>query len=154
MSLYIFDKDLTLVQGSNGHAPNKIEDQHLFSGVAERCEELRNDGHILAVASNQGGVAYGILSENEAHELVQHAARLIGAVDYEVCTHHPRGKIPHYSIVCSCRKPAPGMILALIDRLNGTVEDTIFVGDAESDREAAEAAGVSFVYANEFFDLK
>lgn len=153
MALYIFDKDLTLVHGSNGHAPNRIEDQHLLPGVAERCAELKESGHQLAVASNQGGVAFGIFDEDNAHELVAHAADLIGAVDYEVCVHHPRGKLSQFAIECSCRKPNPGMILALISRLGSCPEETVFVGDAESDEQAARAAGVSFVYADKFFNF-
>lgn len=47
------------------------------------------------------------------------------------------------------RKPAPGMLLEAIERY-GT-RNALMIGDSEEDRLAAKAAGIDFVWADEFF---
>lgn len=154
--LYIFDKDGTLcksVTGPNGktHAPNCLEDQDYFSDVAARCAQLKADGHTLAVASNQGGVAFGIFPADEAELLVSSAAAYIGAAAYRVCFYHPKGKVAPYNSDSYNRKPQPGMILGLMVELGFQPQDTVVVGDWDDDRRAAEAAGCEFVWAHVFF---
>ena len=156
--LYIFDKDGTLAKSvvnsktGKSHAPNRIEDQEYFEDVRPRCEALRAQGHKLAVASNQGGVAFGIFSADEAGLLVQAAAAYIGAESYEVCFCHPAGKVAPWNTESDHRKPAPGMLLTLMERLQFAPENTVMIGDWDSDREAAQAAGCAFIWANDFFD--
>lgn len=53
---------------------------------------------------------------------------------------------------CDCRKPAPGMLLAIMGHFGVLPQETLFVGDAECDREAAWRAGVAFIHANRFFE--
>jgi len=151
VTLYIFDKDKTLVGPIEGPPANSTDEQRLLPGVAEKCAELKAQGHVLAIASNQGGVAWGFLTEDEAYALVEHAAWLIGAGAIAMCPHHPKGKIEQYAVECPRRKPAPGMLLDLMQRLGFHATKTVYVGDMESDREAAEAAGVEFVRAKDFF---
>ncbi|MPN40445.1 D-glycero-alpha-D-manno-heptose-1,7-bisphosphate 7-phosphatase [bioreactor metagenome] len=54
------------------------------------------------------------------------------------CPHHP-----DITGSCSCRKPAPGMILSAQKEFNIDLSQSVFYGDKESDRQAAMAAGVS-----------
>lgn len=151
MSLYIFDKDLTLVGSTTGRTADTLEDQFFLPNVLEVCTRLRADGHVLAIASNQGGVAFGVISPETARLLVSDVAGKIKAADFEVCFHHPGGRIAPWNTESPNRKPFPGMILALMERLGFAPEDTVYIGDNESDRKAAEAAGVEFVDADEFF---
>lgn len=150
--LYIFDKDRTLIAPCGDRPANTVDEQSLLPGVAERCAQLHADGHNLAVASNQGGVAFGFINNDEAKALVVHAASLIGTKDYTYCPHHPDGTDPVFGTACDCRKPAPGMLLQLMLRNGVAWSDTIFIGDQESDLQAAEAAGVRFEWAKDFFD--
>lgn len=154
--LIVFDKDgclCTSVEGKNGktHAPNKLEDQNYFEDVAAKCQELRDAGHTLALASNQGGVAFGIFSADEAELLVSSAAEYIGAAAYRVCFYHPKGHVAPWNSEHRNRKPAPGMLVELMQSLGFSPQQTVMVGDWASDKEAAEAAGCAFVWAHEFF---
>lgn len=154
--LYIFDKDGTLAKSvveKNGksHAPNRLEDQAYFEDVRLKCAELKAAGHTLAVASNQGGVAFGIFPADEAELLVSSAAAYIGAAAYRVCFYHPKGSVFPYDDDSYCRKPNPGMLLELMEELHFTSENTTMVGDWESDKQAADAAGCDFRWAHEFF---
>ena len=46
------------------------------------------------------------------------------------------------------RKPDPGMIFYLQNAFNAT--QTLFVGDLDTDRQCAENAGVSFMWASDW----
>lgn len=54
-------------------------------------------------------------------------------------------------IACGCRKPAPGMLLRLLEHYGVSPEEALFVGDLDSDAEAARRAGVAFMRAERFF---
>jgi HAD superfamily hydrolase (TIGR01662 family) len=153
--LYIFDKDSTIVKpvGPNGNLPaSKPSEQVLYDGVAQKCDQLRNDGHILAIASNQGGVAFGLVSRENAIGMMKDAADKIGASLFALCSCHPKGEVLGAVRNSVYRKPGPGMIQYLMDALGFAPQDTVFVGDLDSDRQAAEAANVKFEWADDFFN--
>jgi hypothetical protein len=52
---------------------------------------------------------------------------------------------------CPNRKPRPGFILTALERFGARTEDCLLVGDSSIDRLAAEAAGVTFRWADLFF---
>ena len=56
---------------------------------------------------------------------------------FYICPHHP-----DYTGECDCRKPKPGLILKAAKEWDLDLSKSIFFGDKESDRLAAEAAGV------------
>lgn len=153
--LIIFDKDWTIVRPCHeGRFINSIEDQILLPGVAEKCQKLLAAGYILAVASNQGGVACEFMTYEQAEAIVAHAARLIGATLFRFCPHHPKGTHKFYAHKCDCRKPKPGMLISLMEAAG--VEGCTYVGDMESDRLAALAAAkagyeVRFEWAKDYF---
>ncbi|TVS15103.1 MAG: D-glycero-beta-D-manno-heptose 1,7-bisphosphate 7-phosphatase [Gammaproteobacteria bacterium] len=108
-------------------------------GSLEALAQLRRAGWQVVVATNQSGVARGLLSRRELASIHEHmcgevnaAGGAIGAI--ASCTHGPEE-------CCGCRKPAPGLIHQLESRLGRSLQDAPFVGDAERDLQAARAAG-------------
>lgn len=148
--LYIFDLDGTLVM-QGAHGSMAASSQTLLPGVGETCESLLEAGHILSIATNQGGVAYGYLTLEQAEERVKWVAGLIGAAFYELCPFHPQGIIPAYAKDAPCRKPNPGMLEALQGRTGVPWSEVVMVGNEYTDFQAAANAGVQFVWASEFF---
>jgi D-glycero-D-manno-heptose 1,7-bisphosphate phosphatase len=144
--LYIFDKDGTLVGKGAWPASGERAEQPLLPGVERRLANLRKDGHRLAIASNQGGVAWGFITLADADFLVKACADKIGADAYAFCPHDDRK-----GTRCECRKPRPGMLLQIMAQLDAAPDDVVMVGDDDVDRQAADAAGVRFVLAEEFF---
>lgn len=61
-----------------------------------------------------------------------------------MCPHAPADN-------CHCRKPVPGLLLSLMERNKAIPKDTLFVGNDETDRQAAMAAGCQFAWAWDFF---
>ena len=93
------------------HEPDKTE---LLSGVTEAIIAIHRAGYLAVVVSNQAGVAKGYYPEADTHAV--HArlqTMLLSAGGREAlidawyfCPHHPK-----HTGECSCRKPAPGMLL-------------------------------------------
>lgn len=151
--LIIFDADGTLrrctVKGQP--CPNKPGEWELMPGVKEKIQAFERCTHRLGVASNQAGVALGYIAESQARQLLDDMMLKImdGKISrpsymIRMCPHAPDEG-------CNCRKPAPGMLLELMDKLQVSASNTLFVGDMESDRQAAENAGVDFMWARDFF---
>jgi len=156
--LYIFDKDNTLVGGLVGNRPaNTPDEQQPLPGVLEKLADLRAQDHMIAIASNQGGVAWGFIGEQQARALVRDAGQKVGGVDYWRCSCYDEraagrpGADPRFARASYRRKPRPGMLRELMREAGASAADTIMIGDQESDRQAAEAAGCRFVWAVDFF---
>lgn len=136
--LIIFDLDGTLLpQRPSSVAPFKRE---LLPGVREKCAELVSEGHTLAIATNQGGLRKGLG--------ITSVAGILFWVSHEIgiaSTRFASGYTQHR------KKPQPGMLLELMSEFNSSPNDTIFVGDAQADRQAADAVGIEFAWAKIYF---
>lgn len=151
-----FDADGTLRTCKNvgQPCPNQPGEWEVMPNVMETlaCYDWTCIG--AAILSNQAGVALGFLTEAMAIRLLEDLAEAIFPLATKVfvcaCTHHPNEG-------CGCRKPQPGMLLNAENYwysqayLHGPGE-CLYVGDMESDREAAEAAGIDFMWTHEFFE--
>lgn len=151
--ILFLDRDGTLNQSMGTRPPNHPEEVQLLPGVAPRLREYAAMGWRIVIITNQGGVAFGYQTESQAHATHQ---ALVDALPVEVdasylCPHHPKGTEPRYAKPCPNRKPAPGAILDALERFAAHAEDCLFVGDRDTDEQAARAAGVPFSWASTFF---
>lgn len=163
--LAIFDIDGTLTEitpealARNPRlvTPNALGEQQPIAGVVEKLAKLKRAGVQIALATNRGGVAWGYTTLEEAETLAREAATQCGIPDVPVyvCPYHAKARGPRavaaYAQENDCRKPAPGMLLQAMEVIGIDPAETIFVGDMETDKEAAERAGVGFAWAGEFF---
>jgi histidinol-phosphate phosphatase family protein len=68
-----------------------------------------------------------------------------------VCCHHPKATVHPYDNIAEAqrRKPSPAMLDEAM-RIHGVnIEDTVFVGDMDSDEKASAAAGVYYLHADD-----
>src|SRR6266498_771319 len=163
MSLYIFDKDGTLMPYVRSRfvlhrPPLKCEEQVLLPGRFEKLAELRANGHQIGIATNQSAVAHGAITLEEAEALVLNCiAKIGGASAWRLSPYDPRakkqldGKPNPFARDDETRKPRPGMVLQLMQELNVSPADTFMVGDRKMDKKCAQAAGVTFLDEKEFF---
>lgn len=152
--LVVFDADDTLRQTTvpGKPCPHGPEEWTLKPGVEELLHRVpwgEPKGPRVGMASNQDQVAYGFLSLEMAQQLLRDlAVAATGNTPAEealqVCPHSREAG-------CECRKPNPGMLLNIMEYYAVDPEDTLFVGNAEEDREAAARAGVSFMWAADLF---
>ena len=152
--LWIFDADDTLRRTTvpGQPCPHQEGEWELLPGVAERLRAIPWDqgaGPWIGVASNQDRVGFGILSESAARDLLRAAVRAATGLTppdeaLQLCPHRPDEG-------CDCRKPRPGMLVRVMRFYGVRPDRTVFVGDSESDRRAAVAAGVDFLAAAQLF---
>ncbi|MET4183437.1 D-glycero-D-manno-heptose 1,7-bisphosphate phosphatase [Bradyrhizobium sp. JR7.2] len=117
-------------------------------GARQAVKAVNDAGYFAFVVTNQSGIARGFYEERhvrDLHEWMSRELANIGAhIDaFEFCPHHPDGQIAHYRVVCSCRKPQPGMIKTLLERYPVAIGDSFLIGDKQSDIAAAQAAGIA-----------
>lgn len=119
------------------HRPDQIE---FMSQIFERCRLAHTQGKKIIIITNQSGVGRGYYSEAEFHGLMawmkaRFAEEGCPITAYYYCPHAPDAK-------CECRKPKPGMILQAAKEWDIDLAASCFMGDKETDRQAALAAGV------------
>ena len=131
------DRDGTLIE-EVGYLRDPAEVRPL-PGAAEALRRLAGEGYLLAVISNQAGMARGKFTALEMEavhreflEVFRRDGVAFDAVEY--CPHHPEGTVAGYRGPCDCRKPGTGMADAVLRRLG--VPDSCprwVVGDKMSD---------------------
>jgi D-glycero-D-manno-heptose 1,7-bisphosphate phosphatase len=63
--------------------------------------------------------------------------------DMRYCPHHPQAAVATYRVACTCRKPAAGMLLDLMNVWPVIREASVMIGDKERDAAAGRAAGIA-----------
>ena len=138
------DRDGTLIEEVNYLAhPDQVR---LIPGAAEAVARLNRAGWPVVVVTNQAGVARGYFPEDRIAVVHSHLAGLLAAFGARVdafyhCPHHPTEGVGQYRVVCECRKPRPGMLLAASAELRLDLARSWVVGDKLCDLAAGAAAG-------------
>ena len=148
-SAAFFDRDGT-INVNYGHV-YKPADLTFVEGTPEVIRKY-NDAHIpVIVVTNQAGIAKGMYTEADMHRFNSYMNRCLrekynAHIDaFYFCPHHP-----DYTGECDCRKPKPGMFFRAAKDWNIDLTKSIMYGDKESDKQAAEQAGIpQFVWIGE-----
>lgn len=120
----------------------KIEDFEFIDGVFKTCRYFQNKGYLIIIITNQAGIARGKYTEKDYQVLTNWMLKEFGKEGIKIskvyhCPHHP-----DFTGECECRKPKPGMILKAQKEFNIDLENSILVGDKNSDIETGINAGI------------
>ncbi len=101
---------------------------------------LAEAGYGVIVITNQACIAKGLQTEQglaKLHDFMTRNIREYGGDILRIyhCPHETQDG-------CSCRKPAPGMILQAAEDFHIPLLETFFIGDSLRDMEAGRRAGV------------
>ena len=144
----LLDVDGTLRKTKSGEIfPCSADDVELLPGRREQLQRFVDEGYQLFFVSNQSGVASEKLTAAAAEAAFARTIELLGLPVAEVmyCPH------PAFPVGCFCRKPLPGLGVALIQKHKLAREHLIMVGDMDSDRAFAKALGIKYFDAADFF---
>ncbi|MFB1487183.1 MULTISPECIES: D-glycero-beta-D-manno-heptose 1,7-bisphosphate 7-phosphatase [unclassified Thiocapsa] len=134
----ILDRDGVINEDSE-HFVKSLDEWIPLPGSIDAIVRLSHAGYRVAVATNQSGLARGLLTPADLdamhHKLRDLLAEQGGRIEMIVyCPHGPDDG-------CGCRKPKPGMLKEIGGRLSVDLAGIPFVGDSLGDIVAARAAG-------------
>jgi len=138
MKLIILDRDGVINEDSDKFIKSPDE-WHPITGSLEAIAKLNHFGYRVAVATNQSGLARGLFSIddlNAIHQKLHKALDLIGG-QLECIVFCPHG--PNEG--CYCRKPNPGLLLQIKERIGSDLEHVPVIGDSMRDIISARHVG-------------
>ncbi len=127
----------------NIDSPNYIkspDEWHAIDGSLAAIGDLCSAGITVCICSNQSGIGRGLFDDAALEAINKKMLAAIACFDAHLhgiyyCRHHPDDH-------CTCRKPAPGLLLQALRRHDHLPEDCVFIGDSATDLLAAIGAGV------------
>lgn len=138
------DKDGTLIDD----IPYNVDAARirLAPGAADALRVFGSAGFRCIVVSNQSGIARGYFAEQAISAVRARIEQLLhderaGIDGFYYCPHHPEGSVEQYAVRCTCRKPAPGLILMAAEQHQLDLGRSWCVGDILDDVEAGHRAG-------------
>ncbi|WP_018702270.1 D-glycero-beta-D-manno-heptose 1,7-bisphosphate 7-phosphatase [Anaeromusa acidaminophila] len=130
------------------HYLHKIEDFEFIPGIIEVMHQYQQDGYVLVVVTNQSGIGRGYYTEEDFWALTEWMKQTLAEQDVMIegvyfSPYHPEKAIGEYRRESDCRKPGPGMLLKAAEELELVLNESVVLGDKESDVEAGRRAGVA-----------
>ncbi|TFV58625.1 HAD-IIIA family hydrolase [Mycobacterium sp. PS03-16] len=128
----LLDRDDTIIE--DGPYLNDPAGVRPMPGAAGALDRLRGRGLLLAVVTNQSGVAKGLISTEQLAAVNARVEKELGPFDsWQICVHDNDDG-------CGCRKPAPGMVHAAAKALGVDPQRCVMIGDTGGDVNAALSA--------------
>jgi len=133
------DRDGVIIENVHTYV-RSWDDVAFLPGSLEALARLAAGPYKVVMVTNQSAVGRGILQLAQAEainvRIVETIHQLGGRVDGAyICPHGPQDG-------CDCRKPLPGLLLRAAAELDIDLANSIMVGDALTDLQAGQAAGV------------
>ena len=127
---------------------SKPEDFVFIDGIFDLCRAAQRKGYILIVVTNQAGIGRGYYTEKDFLNLTvwmidQFKSEGIELSDVFFCPFHPECGVGKYKKDSPNRKPNPGMLLQANTKYGLALDESIMIGDKESDMLAAYRAGIN-----------
>jgi D-glycero-D-manno-heptose 1,7-bisphosphate phosphatase len=114
--------------------PISVEQVELYGDAAGACRSLREAGFLLIMVSNQPDVARGTQPRRTVEAINLRVRDAITLDDIRVCYHDDAD-------ACSCRKPAPGLLLEAAADWQIDLRKSFMIGDRWRDIQAGRRAG-------------
>jgi len=138
--ILVVDRDGVINEDSDTYIKS-VDEWNPLPGSIEALSRLFHSGYRICVVSNQSGLGRGLFGLSELNAMHKRLRDVLAAQGAQVeliafCPHLP-------SDDCDCRKPRPGLLFKVEERLGVSLSGVPFVGDSISDVVAARAAKMS-----------
>jgi D-glycero-D-manno-heptose 1,7-bisphosphate phosphatase len=124
----------SLLRGGRPYAPTSLADFEILPGVAESLLELRQQGFLNIVVTNQPDIKTGAQSLEVLQEMNRRLFDILAIDAIQMCVHTDEDD-------CACRKPRPGMLQDAARTFKIDLEASWMIGDRWRDIAAGQAAG-------------
>jgi D-glycero-D-manno-heptose 1,7-bisphosphate phosphatase len=123
-----------IIRNGKPYPPRDLRELVITLGAREALEELRREGFLMIVVTNQPDIARGKANRADVDQINAQLAAVLPLDAIECCEHDDQAR-------CDCRKPKPGMILRAQERFGVNLARSFIVGDRWRDIEAGRRAG-------------
>ena len=142
------DRDGTLIAEPADNQVDRLDKVRLMPGVIPALLALRDHGYRFVLISNQDGLGTDRFPREDfdlPHNWLMELLRDQGIrFDEElICPHLPEDR-------CSCRKPAPGLMLQWLQNPDWDRQASRVIGDRQTDMELAENTGLTGMLLGEW----
>jgi D-glycero-D-manno-heptose 1,7-bisphosphate phosphatase len=139
MALFL-DRDGVLIENRPDYVRSWAQVE-IFPQALQALARAAQSAYKIVLITNQAGIGRGLILPEVAEEinrrLVAEVVKAGGRIDgVYLCPHKPEDS-------CECRKPRPGLILQAARELDLDLKRSIFIGDALTDLQAGQAAGIN-----------
>jgi len=129
---------------------DRLERLVLYPACIDAVRLLNRAGFLVAVVTNQAGVAQGLYGEDFVRDLHRHIGQRFRAggarIDgFYYCPHLSTAAVAEYRKECDCRKPRPGLVRQAEHDLHVDLARSFVVGDRWRDVEMGQAVGARTV---------
>jgi D-glycero-D-manno-heptose 1,7-bisphosphate phosphatase len=133
------DRDGVLIENRHDYV-REWSDVKIFPEAIRALASSAIKNYKVVIVTNQSAIGRGLISLETADEINSRLVNLIrhhgGQVDaVYMCPHKPDDG-------CFCRKPKPGLLLRAAEELSLDLPCSWMIGDAWSDVQAGQTAGV------------
>jgi D-glycero-D-manno-heptose 1,7-bisphosphate phosphatase len=133
------DRDGVIIENRDNYV-RSWEDVSIYPQALEALHLARPSPYKIVIITNQSAIGRGLITARQAEAINQRLVSVIeaggGRVDgVFVCPHAPEA-------ACSCRKPLPGLFFQAAEALQIDLPASTMIGDAWSDLQAGQAAGI------------
>jgi len=133
------DRDGVIIENRSDYVRDWSQ-VNIFPDAIRALSNPKLINHKIVIVTNQSAVGRGIISLRTAQEINDRLVHLIREQgskvdDVFLCPHGPDDG-------CDCRKPKPGLLLTAAKELSLDLKCSWMIGDAWSDVQAGQSAGV------------
>ena len=138
------DRDGTIIEDRNYLGdPAEI---NLLTGAVEALKSLQERDYLLAVITNQSGIARGFFDEAAYRAVDRRLREILAAEGVRIaatyhCPHLPGAPVLEYDRLCDCRKPGKGLFERAAEELAIDFSHSWSVGDSLRDLQPAKELG-------------
>ncbi len=133
------DRDGVIIENRD-HYVRTWADVAFIPQALPALAKIRSSPYKVVIVTNQSAVGRGLVSLEQVQGIntriideIEHAGGRVDGVF--ICPHAPAEH-------CNCRKPLPGLLLQAAEALGLDLSRSILIGDALSDIQAGQAAGI------------
>jgi D-glycero-D-manno-heptose 1,7-bisphosphate phosphatase len=135
------DRDGVINNNSQHYYIFHKEQLNYIPDIFSIVKRFNDDGYLVIVISNQGGISRGLYTTNDVdklHDKMCADAKSEGATitDFFYCPHHDKVE------ACLCRKPSSLLIERAASKYGIDLSQSFMIGDSDRDIQAGRSAGL------------
>jgi len=117
----------------------KLEEFEIFENIFDAIKILKEKGFLVIIITNQSAINRNLLTVKELEKIHRYLHNKLKSQNTSIdgifyCPHRPDEN-------CLCRKPKPGLLLQAANDYQINLKDSFFIGDSQTDIDAAKSAG-------------